>query len=103
MKPLTNTTFILAALFFTLLTFVFTFVEGAHQAVNAQFRGAGIITGAVSFLLIAVRFRKFDLVSRIIAYLLMIITGFFMYANNWFALAALEHLIPSGKIRPLDT
>lgn len=81
MKPLTNTTLLLAALFFTLLTFVSTFVEGTHQAVNAQLRGAGIITGAVSFVLIAVRFRKFDLVSRIIAYLLMIINAFFMFAN----------------------
>jgi hypothetical protein len=81
MKPLTNTTFLLLALFFTLLTFVFTFVEGAHQPVNAQMRAAGIITGALSFLLVTFKFRKFDLVSRIIAYLLMIINAFFMCVN----------------------
>jgi hypothetical protein len=78
MKPLTNTTFLLLALFFTLLTFVFTFVDTVDPAINAP---AGIVTGALSFVLIAVRFRRFDLVSRIIAYLLMIINAFFMFAN----------------------
>jgi hypothetical protein len=78
MKPLTNTTFLLAALFFTLLTFASTFVDTVDPAINAP---AGIVTGAAAFLLVAVRFRKFDLVSRIIAYLLMIVNAFFMFAN----------------------
>ncbi|MHC4343249.1 MAG: hypothetical protein ACYSUP_00995 [Planctomycetota bacterium] len=79
MKPLSNTTFLLAALFFTLLTFEVTLVDLLDgKALNAP---VGIVTGAASFLLIAVRFRRFDLVSRIIAYLLMIINAFFMFAN----------------------
>ncbi|MHC4332214.1 MAG: hypothetical protein ACYSUV_00500 [Planctomycetota bacterium] len=78
MKPLTNTTFLLLALFLTLLTFVSTFVDTVDPAINAP---AGIVTGALSFVLIAVRLRRFDLVSRVIAYLLMIINGFFMFAN----------------------
>jgi hypothetical protein len=76
-----NFTVLLGAAFCSLVSFAFAFVDMVNRSEEVKAKRDGIIAGVVCFLLIFSRLKRFSSTLRVIAYILLLATTFFIFCS----------------------